>query len=74
LLKAEGYQTYLQDSSLSQADDSLTVVRLQKLNAFAKTRIEGIVKERSKGHIHSEYSQGELIAARELLNRLNAAD
>jgi hypothetical protein len=74
LLKGGKYQTYLQDSSLSQADDSLSVVLVQKLNAFAKTRIEGIVKERSKGRIHSEYSQGELIAAKELLNLLNASD
>ncbi|PKX90882.1 uncharacterized protein P174DRAFT_411972 [Aspergillus novofumigatus IBT 16806] len=74
LLKGEGYRTYLQDSSLSQADDSLSVVLLEKLNAFAKTRIEGIVKERSQGRIHSEYSQGELIAAKELLNRLNVSD
>ncbi|KAH1486023.1 hypothetical protein LV164_003082 [Aspergillus fumigatus] len=74
LLKGEGYRTYLQDSSLSQADDSLSVVLLERLSAFAKTRIEGIVKERSKGRIHSEYSQGELIAAKELLDRLNLSD
>lgn len=44
---------------------------LSRLNVFALEKLEDIVRSRSISDQGQEYSQSELIAAKELLNRLS---
>lgn len=44
---------------------------LSRLNVFALQKLEDIVRSRSLSDQGQEYSQSELIAAKELLNRLS---
>ncbi|KAE8147651.1 hypothetical protein BDV25DRAFT_159913 [Aspergillus avenaceus] len=51
-------------------EDMLYNNRVEKLNKLAKTKLEDIVERRSVDLQLWEYSQGELIAAKELLDRM----
>lgn len=58
-------------SKSSKGDDSLpTNDTLQKLNELATTKLREIVKSRLGNIEAQDESQGELIAAQELLNRV----
>jgi hypothetical protein len=52
-------------------EDILSKEKVEKLNIFSKRKLQEIVKQRSANHQLWEHAQGELIAAKELLDRMN---
>lgn len=58
------------DSSPAQASH-LTDKLLDELTLFARSRLDEIVRSRSSDHQAWKDNQGELIAAKELLHRLD---
>lgn len=58
-----------QASSSASTEDFFPKEKVEKLNLFARRKLEDIVKRRSMDRQLWEHAQGELIAAKELLDR-----
>ncbi|KAB8232513.1 uncharacterized protein BDW43DRAFT_278777 [Aspergillus alliaceus] len=62
--------TLSRDSSTS-TKDFLSAEKVKKLNVLAERKLEAIVNQRSANHQLWDHAQGELIATKELLDRIN---
>ncbi|KAE8371219.1 hypothetical protein BDV26DRAFT_303045 [Aspergillus bertholletiae] len=68
-LRREYTADFTQTPSSTSTEDFLPREKVEKLNHLAKKKLEDIVKQRSVDRQVWEHAQGELIAAKELLNR-----
>lgn len=60
---------FSQASASASSEDFLPKEKVEKLNLLARRKLEDIVKQRSVNRQLWEHAQGELIAAKELLDR-----
>ena len=71
LLLKSHYPSNSSQNDLVDKTESSRKDTLSRLNIFALQKLEDIIGSRSMSDQGQEYSQSELIAAKELLNRLS---
>lgn len=74
LLKNSDSKGRYRDVSAAHCDEAPSKEFLAKVHTFAKKRLEDLIKARSLDSQDLGYSQSELIATKELLNRLDGSD
>lgn len=74
LLKNSGSQSQSRDALTTNCGELPSKEFLVKVHTYAKERLQELIKVRSLDGQDLGYSQSELIATKELLNRLDGSD